>query len=215
MAKTVTEEERQLKKRARRRLIGAIALVILAVIFLPMVLDSEPKPVNQDIKILIPEKETAGSFTSKIVPLAETASPGIPAKAGSSQKPPQTASNPQPTPGADAQKARPETANSGKVVTPAAPDQQTAKAAAGAKPDTFVVQFGAFTNASNVKQLQGKLSANGIKSYTETLKTADGEKTRVRAGPFATREVAEKTRDRIKSLGLGGVGEAKVVRSEE
>lgn len=209
MAKTVTEEEIQLKKRARRRLIGAIALVILAVIFLPMVLDSEPKPVNQDIKILIPEKETAGSFTSKIVPLTETASPGLPAKADSSQKPPPPASNPQPTPGADT--PRPETAHSGKDGRPATPDPQ----AAGAGADTFVVQFGAFASASNVKQLQQKLSANGIKSYTETLKTADGEKTRVRAGPFATREAAEKTRDRIKGLGLGGVGEAKVVRSEE
>src|SRR4051794_37688452 len=45
------------KKRARRRLIGAIALVLAAVIGLPMILDSEPKPVADDISIQIPSKD--------------------------------------------------------------------------------------------------------------------------------------------------------------
>ena len=54
MAKAISDEELQLKKRARRRLVGAIALVLLVVVFLPMVLDSEPKPLNQDISITIP-----------------------------------------------------------------------------------------------------------------------------------------------------------------
>jgi DedD protein len=45
------------KKRARRRLIGAVALVLAAVIGLPMVLDSEPKPLANDIAIQIPSKD--------------------------------------------------------------------------------------------------------------------------------------------------------------
>ena len=45
------------KKRARRRLVGAIALVLAAVIGLPMILDSEPKPVADDIAIQIPSKD--------------------------------------------------------------------------------------------------------------------------------------------------------------
>jgi len=45
------------KKRARRRLIGAIALVLAAVIGLPMILDSEPKPLADDINIQIPSKD--------------------------------------------------------------------------------------------------------------------------------------------------------------
>ncbi len=45
------------KKRARRRLIGAVALVLAAVIGLPMVLDSEPKPLADDISIQIPSKD--------------------------------------------------------------------------------------------------------------------------------------------------------------
>ena len=47
------------KKRARRRLVGAIALVLAAVIGLPMILDSEPKPLGDDINIQIPSKETS------------------------------------------------------------------------------------------------------------------------------------------------------------
>ena len=54
MAKAISDEELQLKKRARRRLVGAIALVLLIVVFLPMILDSEPRPLNQDIAITIP-----------------------------------------------------------------------------------------------------------------------------------------------------------------
>jgi len=47
------------KKRARRRLIGAVALVLAAVIGLPMILDSEPKPLADDIAIQIPSKDKA------------------------------------------------------------------------------------------------------------------------------------------------------------
>lgn len=60
-----------IKKRARRRLVGAIALVLLAVIVLPMVMDQEPKPITQDIQIHIPSQEPGtGSFISRIKPTA-------------------------------------------------------------------------------------------------------------------------------------------------
>ena len=48
------------KKRARRRLIGAIALVLAVIIGLPMILDSEPKPLSSDIAIQIPSKDAIG-----------------------------------------------------------------------------------------------------------------------------------------------------------
>ncbi|WP_158940342.1 SPOR domain-containing protein [Burkholderia sp. S171] len=47
------------KQRARRRLVGALALVAAAVIVLPMVLDSHPKPVTDDISIDIPARPAA------------------------------------------------------------------------------------------------------------------------------------------------------------
>ena len=48
------------KQRARRRLVGAIAMVVAAVVILPMVLDSHPKPVTDDIaSLLVPHRENA------------------------------------------------------------------------------------------------------------------------------------------------------------
>ncbi len=45
------------KKKARRRLIGAIALTLAAVIILPMIFDAEPKQLADDIDIRIPTKD--------------------------------------------------------------------------------------------------------------------------------------------------------------
>jgi DedD protein len=45
------------KKRARRRLVGAVALALAVAVGLPMVLDSEPKPLASDISIQIPSRE--------------------------------------------------------------------------------------------------------------------------------------------------------------
>lgn len=57
----------QLKKQARRRLIGAIALALFAVITLPMVMDSQPRPVAPEIQVHIPSQDGPG-LTGKIVP---------------------------------------------------------------------------------------------------------------------------------------------------
>ena len=68
MARNVSDEELQLKKRARRRLVGAIVLVTAVAVVLPMILDSEPKPATQSINIQIPSPE-AGVLSAKPVPL--------------------------------------------------------------------------------------------------------------------------------------------------
>ncbi len=54
------------KKRARRRLVGAIALALAVAVGLPMLLDSEPKPLATDIAIQIPSKD-------KVAPLPQPA----------------------------------------------------------------------------------------------------------------------------------------------
>src|SRR5690606_21219748 len=64
----------ELRGRARRRLAGAVALVLAAVIVLPMVLDSEPVPVADDIPIRMPERNT---------PYQPQISPPVVANAGS------------------------------------------------------------------------------------------------------------------------------------
>jgi DedD protein len=67
-----------------------------------------------------------------------------------------------------------------------------------------VVQVVALSDADRAKQIQEQISAAGIKSYTEIVKTAKGDVTRVRAGPFTTRAAADKARDQLKAMGLNG-----------
>jgi DedD protein len=199
MARTISDEQLQLKKRARRRLIGAITLVTLMVVVLPMLLDGEPKPVSQDINIQIPA-QNGGSFASRVIPVPEKTS-----TAEAAVKPQQTETvapppPPAPKPGADKEPAK--TAGQEKPEKIAtAENKSTAESKSGA----YVVQLAAFAHKDNAKQLQQKLSASGIRSYTEVLKTAHGEKIRVRAGPYENRDAAEKVLDQLKALGLNGV----------
>lgn len=192
MARTISDEQLQLKKRARRRLIGAITVVTLMVVVVPMLLDGEPKPVSQDINIQI-STQNGGSFISRVIPVPEktgTAEAAVKPQHIETATPPPP---PAPTPSVDKEAAKTE---QGK-------NEKTPKAEH--KSGTYVVQLAAFAQKDNAKQLQLKLSANGIHSYTEVLKTAHGEKTRVRAGPYESRDDAEKVLVRIKALGLNGV----------
>jgi len=59
-----------------------------------------------------------------------------------------------------------------------------------------------FANPDNAKQVRERAATAGIKSYTEQVKVQQGEQTRVRAGPFASRGAAEKARGKLKSLGM-------------
>ena len=56
------------KKRARRRLVGAIALALAVAVGLPMLLDSEPKPLASDIAIQIPSKDKPAEAASTAQP---------------------------------------------------------------------------------------------------------------------------------------------------
>ncbi|MCB4811565.1 SPOR domain-containing protein [Methylovorus menthalis] len=69
----LNEQEIQFKKRARRRLVGAVALVLLMVTVLPMLLDDRAsKAPQQEIAISIPSQDS--EFNSKIVPVKPEAS---------------------------------------------------------------------------------------------------------------------------------------------
>lgn len=218
MAQSISDEELQLKKRARRRLVGAIALVLLAVVFLPMVLDKEPKPVGQDIAIHIPSQENTPFKPQVVAPKLIPAAPVEPQKAVESQPvaveaakqetgkvaatgEPQSdkISAVKPVAEADAKPAvTPHTEAQQKPATPAT----TAKSETAAKSQGYLILLGAFANLDNAKQRQAKLNGLGIRFYTEKIKTPSGEKLRVRAGPYATREEAEKVLGRLKSQGI-------------
>lgn len=136
-----------LKRRGRRRLVGAVALVLLAVIVLPMVFDQEPRPPAPPVSVRIPGEDEA------------------PFK-------------PKPPAAKKAEKKEVE-------------KKEVAKGA-----EEFIVPVGAFTNPEGVV---AKLKAAKLPHYTERLQ---GNVTRVRAGPFPTKDAAEKALQKLKGLGL-------------
>jgi DedD protein len=135
-----------LKRRGRRRLVGAVALVLLAVIVLPMVFDPEPRPALPPVSIRIPGEDDT--------PFKPTPAIAMPAEPREGQ------------------------------------DKRSASEA------RYVVPVGAFANPDGVV---AKLAGAKIPYYTEV---APDKLTRVRAGPFASKEAAEAAMQKLKSLGL-------------
>ncbi|GEQ75982.1 hypothetical protein CTTA_2987 [Comamonas testosteroni] len=82
----------------------------------------------------------------------------------------------------------------GRSTSEAAPAKEAA-----ATNERFIVQIGAFAEVGKANEIKGKLGAG---AFTQTVDTKDGKRTRVRMGPFKSREEAEKAAARAKSLGL-------------
>jgi len=229
---TSADADLQLKKRARRRLVGAIALALLAVIVLPMVMDREPRPVGQDIQVRIPSQD-ATSLAAKVIPGKSLATP-LPAPEPKTVAEPVPESKPEtkapevvaaaPVAAvAKAVDAAPAAAKpvdkpvSKAVEKPAPAAKPIEKPAPAAKPiekpvakppadagGQWVVQLGAYKEAGNVKLLLSKLKGVNVPAYTEKYDSPQGSRTRVRAGPFASQDAAEKARARIEIIGVDG-----------
>jgi len=214
-----------LQKRGRRRLVGAIALVLLAVIVLPMVFDPEPRPDAPLVNIRIPSEDNT-KFSPKPVPkpvapqgevvdrksqetTAESPPAAGPAREAAAE-PVAKAQAPEPAP----RSATPKPS----AVVPKASEKPVAKAPAkpaapveAASPapvpapagEQFMVQVGAFASIDKVKEVTDKLKGDGLKPYTEPVATSGGQVMRVRLGPFASKGAAENARERAKALGFG------------
>lgn len=224
------DEQTELKKRARRRLVGASALVLLAAVVLPMVMDHEPRPVNQDIQVRIPSQDGGNAgFASKILPAKPAATP-LPPVAASEPTPPEA--KPESSAPASAKTAEKPAEKSvekpaekvalksaekaiekaaekiagkpaeSKPADPKAPETKPTDAAAGA--EQWVIQLGAYREAGNVKLLMSKLKGMGVPAYTEKFDSPQGPRTRVRAGPFPSKDAAEKARVKVKVVGVDG-----------
>jgi len=188
-----------LKRRARRRLVGAIALVVLAVVVLPVVLDKEPRPVTQTLTVEIPSQD-GGPFNTRVLPPLPPppAAPRKAAEDGATARPEPKAAEPAP----QARASQKGSAAADKKERGKTDVAEARRAQAVLNDEAYIVPLGAFSNPDNAKQVQDKAASAGIKSYTESLKSPQGEHTRVRAGPFKSRDAAEKARDKLKSLGL-------------
>lgn len=73
---------------------------------------------------------------------------------------------------------------------------------ASASEGRFVVQIGAFADAARAREVRLKVEHAGLKTYTHVAKTKDGDRTRVRVGPFGTKAEADKAAEKIKKLDL-------------
>ena len=68
--------------------------------------------------------------------------------------------------------------------------------------EKFVAQVGAFASAEKVKEITDQLTTAKLAHYVETVATSKGPVTRIRLGPYDSKEAAEKARERAKALGL-------------
>ena len=194
---TSSDQELNLKKRARRRLVGAIALVLLMIIVLPMLLKDRAASQPQDkITITLPgEQQTvtlaaSSDFDSSIVPTEP------PTPSAESTGP---AANP----------IDPEaSAKPGKELSAPVAKEPVVKESAKPAEDKkhhFYVQIGVFSDEANVKQLQVKLSDLGYKSQTEKINTDKGQKIRLKTQIFSDRNEAAIALQNIKDAGLTGM----------
>ena len=239
-----------IRKRARHRLMGSVVLVLGAVVGLPLLFDSQPRPVAIDTPIVIPDRNqisplsaTAGSAKTGAIkeglaqdqviaagqtgaaksavtnsagldPHEEVVTKDSKAEVRLEPKPelkaeakPEPKSENKPEP-----KAEPKTESKNDSKLEAKPD---AKEAAKAKalldgkeaPNSgdavrSVVQVGAYADLAKAKEARAKLESAGFKTYTQEIDTKDGKRIRVRVGPFATKEEADKTAEKIRKLNL-------------
>jgi DedD protein len=94
---------------------------------------------------------------------------------------------------------------------PAAAASRAAPAAAASRPASeampaatgrFVVQVGAFAEERALREARQKAEKLGLKTYIQVIDAEGAKRTRVRVGPFDTREQAEATARKLKSGGL-------------
>lgn len=192
----------RLRRQARQRFIGAGVLVLVAVIGLPFILDSKPRPVSSNIAIDIPQ----------IAPV-----PALPTVASQPvvQVPAAAASN-----ALAIAEAAPVTVAPVTVVTPVAVATSNAPAVSPAKPDDgaraaallhgqppvtagFAIQAGSYTDKAKLREVEERLDKAGLAHYTQGAISKNGtHHTRVRLGPFATQQEANSAAARVNKLGI-------------
>lgn len=215
-------DDLEIKKRARRRLVGAIALALLAAVMLPLMMEQEPHQISQDIQVSIPERgdrerarpiasERAEAPAAEIAPAPEEQAPRaapVPAPPAPAAPAP-AAPAPAPTPRAAAAPPAASAAPAPARPAPQAADEREAARARAAlegrvpppRAESFVVQIGAFGDAAVANRVAADLKAKGFGAYTEKA----GNLTRVRVGPASGREAAEQLAARLKAAGHNAV----------
>lgn len=209
----LNEDPAALRRRARRRLVGSIALALVAIVVVPMLFDPDPKPLGSDVDIRIPDQESPFESKPALVPQAPPTSVS-PADAGSAamdpSPPPEvkpepaepTAVSPPPPkavalePPKEAKKPVAKPAQDVRKVELAQPKSDAAFASRG-----YYLQLGAFSSEANAKALLAKVQAAGFKVG---MADSNGQY-RVRVGPIPDRDKALDTLAKLKGKGFSPV----------
>jgi DedD protein len=210
-----TAEQAEIRRKGRQRLVGAVVLALLAVVFVPMVLDPEPRRERPEPALAIPDRNAAPVVAPPVPAVPEPAkraeAAGTPeAKPAESPKPDEpTRPGPAKAPETAAVKSvEPKAAEfkSDPKAPPEAKPTPAPKAEPAATPrlEGFAVQVGAFREDAKLQQARDKLKAARVPHYTERIDADGGALTRLRAGPYPTREAAEKAAVAIKKAGVEG-----------
>jgi DedD protein len=210
-----------MRKRAKHRLIGAGVLVLIGVVGFPLLFDTQPRPIAVDIPIEIPDRNkvkplptpvqpatqapvAAGPVTGDVQPKEAAASAAVPAAAAEPPKvQPQvvakteTKAEPKPEAKPEPKPAKP--ADDGAKARALLEGQPVKLAQAEGR---FVVQVGAFADATKAHEVRLKVEHAGLKTYTNVAETKDGKRIRVRVGPFGSRAEADKAAEKVKGLDL-------------
>lgn len=203
-----SESVEAMRRRARHRLMGACVLVFIGVVVFPLIFDTQPRPVSVDIAIDIPDRahsKAASPVATPAKPL-ETAA-ALDAKEEVVKADPQAASKvAEVTPQAKPE-AKPEVKAEPKPDVKASDATKATETKTEAKPEVkdtprFIVQVGAFSDEAKMREVRAKVEKSGLKTYTHVAETKEGKRTRVRVGPFTTREEADKVANKIKQLQL-------------
>ncbi len=203
---------RLLRIRLRRRLIGAAALLLGAVVFVPMLLQHSPKTVPDTIPIAIPGENTP--FVSHLSPTASGAVTGVlrAAPPGSGAQISEVQAAP-PIPVA-AVPAPASTSTAAKAVAAPAPAAAAAKPDAGssaavakhhsshAKARPLYVQAAAVVTPHAAREMVNRLRGAGFHAFYERANTAVGVRYRVRMGPYASHKRARHVRAQLRKLGI-------------
>lgn len=187
------------KQRARRRLVGAIALVVAAVIILPMVLDSHPKPVTDDISIDIPNRPATVPANTRnddapvdtqagVAPDSASATAGVAPLASSSE------ASPTPAAASDEAGKSAKTAKSGKPATA----QQSSSSSPGAAHQATDAK----PLAPTVAATQAAKPAQGAVPESGTPAAPPGARFAVQLGVFANEASARNWETKLKAVGV-------------
>jgi DedD protein len=200
----------------KARLIGAAVLVALAVLLIPELLSgrktAEPQPADsaeargtRTFTIELNGGSPVGDLQPPPVAEAPAPSPAPVAVAEQSAVEPPVAAPPEPTPEPAPEPVAPrEPPDVAKAppATPVKPPVETAPAPAAVTRGGWAVQVGAFGSATAAQRLVKDLQGAGYRAYVSPVTRSGKTLHRVRVGPEAGRDDANRLAERLKARGL-------------